>query len=127
MRAEKRKMTMKNQTLMSASTLSGDDVKNVQGETLGHVKDIMLDTENNRVAYYVLSFGGLLGVGDKLFAIPPEALKLNTNDNCFILNIDKDLLKKAEGFDKDQWPDMADANFRVNLYRHYGITDRFAA
>ena len=81
---------MTNQILMSASTLNGDDVKNAQGEDLGHVKDIMLDTENNRVAYYVLSFGGILGMGDKLFAIPPEAMKLNTNDKCFILNIDKE-------------------------------------
>ena len=118
---------MKNQILMSASTLRGDDVKNNQGENLGEVKEIMLDTENNRVAYYVLSFGGVFGVGDKLFAIPPEAMKLNTNDNCFILNIDKDRLKKAEGFDKDHWPDMADPTFRSNLYQHYGITDRFAA
>lgn len=118
---------MTNQILMSASTLSGDDVKNAQGEDLGHVKDIMLDTENNRVAYYVLSFGGVLGMGDKLFAIPPEAMKLNTNDKCFILNIDKERLKKAEGFNKDQWPNMADPTFRSNLYQHYGITDRFAA
>jgi sporulation protein YlmC with PRC-barrel domain len=118
---------MMNQILMSASTLGGEDVKNAQGESLGHVKDIMLDTENNRVAYYVLSFGGLLGVGDKLFAIPPEAMKLSTNDKCFVLNIDKDRLKKAEGFDKDHWPNMADPTFRSNLYQHYGITDRFAA
>ena len=118
---------MTNQVLMSASTLNGDDVKNAQGESLGHVKDIMLDTTNNRIAYYVLSFGGLLGMGDKLFAIPPEAMKLNRNDKCFILNIDKDRLENAVGFDKDKWPNMADATFRSNLYQHYGITDRFAA
>ena len=114
-----------NQVLISAATLNGDDVKNAQGENLGHVKDIMLDTQNNRVAYYVLSFGGLLGMGDKLFAVPPEAMKLNTNDNCFILNIDKDLLQNADGFDKDRWPDMADPTFRSNLYKHYGIKDHF--
>ena len=118
---------MTNQILLSASTLNGNDVKNAQGESLGHVKDIMLDTANSRVAYYVLSFGGLLGMGDKLFAIPPEAMKLNTNDKCFILNIDKDRLKNAEGFDKDKWPNMADPTFRTNLYQHYGMTDRFAA
>jgi sporulation protein YlmC with PRC-barrel domain len=118
---------MRNQILMSASTLNGDDVNNAQGENLGHVKDIMLDTENNRVAYYVLSFGGLFGVGDKLFAIPPEAMELNTTDKCFILNIAKDRLKEAEGFDKDRWPNMADPTFRSKLYQYYGITDRFAA
>lgn len=113
---------MTKQILISASTLSGEDVKNDQGENLGQVKDIMLDTENNRVAYYVLSFGGLFGMADKLFAIPPEAMKLNTNDKSFILNVDKDRLKNAEGFEKDHWPDMADPTFRSQLYQHYGIT-----
>jgi len=127
MQAQKREIIMNNQILLSASTLNGNDVKNTQGESLGHVKDIMLDTTNNSIAYYVLSFGGLLGMGDKLFAIPPEAMKLNTNDKCFIMNIDKDRLAKAEGFNKDQWPNMADATFRSNIYRHYGITDRSAA
>ncbi len=82
---------MTNQTLLAASTLNGNDVKNDQGESLGHVKEIMLDTENSSVAYYVLSFGGWLGMGDKLFAIPPESMKLNTTDKCFILNIDKEM------------------------------------
>lgn len=118
---------MTNQLLLTASTLNGNNVKNAQGESLGHVKDIMLDTANNRVAYYVLSFGGWLEMGDKLFAIPPEAMKLNTTDKCFILNIEKDRLKNAGGFDKDQWPNMADPTFRSNLYQHYGMTDRFAA
>ena len=118
---------MTSQYLLSASSLSSNDVKNTQGENLGHVKDIMLDTENNRIAYYVLSFGGAFGLGDKLFAIPPEAMRLNTTEKCFNLNVDKELLKKAEGFDKDNWPNMANSTFRSNLYSHYGITDKFAA
>lgn len=117
---------MTNQKLMSASSLNGKDVKNAQGESLGDVKDIMLDTENNSVVYYVLSFGGLFGLGDKLFAIPPEAMKRNTKDECFILNIDKDRLKEAKGFDKSHWPNMSDPTFRNDLYKHYGITDRSA-
>ena len=118
---------MTNQTLMSASTLSGYVVQNPQNESLGHVKDVMIDTLSNRTAYYVLSFGGILGLGDKLFAIPPEAMKLHANDKCFTLNIDKERLKKAEGFNKDQWPNMADTTFRSNLYQHYGMTDQYAA
>ena len=118
---------MINQILLCASTLDGNDVKNADGESLGHVKDIMLDTTNNRVAYYVLSFGGVLGLGDKLFAIPPEAMKLDTEDKCFVLDIDKEHLKSANGFDKDHWPNMADTTFRSNLYDHYGMTDRLVA
>lgn len=115
------------QIFMPASALTGTDVKNVQGENLGHVKDIVLDTGSNRVSYYVLSFGGILSMGDKFFAIPPEAMKLNATDKCFILNVDKERLSKAEGFNKDQWPNMADPAFRSNLYQHYGIADNLAA
>jgi uncharacterized protein YrrD len=118
---------MLNKQLLSALMLNGNDVKNAQGENLGHVRDIMLDTVNNRIGYYVLSFGGWLEVGDKLFAIPPEAMKVNMEDKSFILNVDKENLKNAEGFDKDNWPDMADSTFRSNLYSHYGLTDRLVA
>jgi len=118
---------MTGQFLLPASALMGNDVKNAQGDNLGHVKDIVLDTESNRVTYYVLSFGGIFSMGDKFFAIPPEAMQLNVNDKCFILNVDKERLSKAEGFNKGQWPNMADPKFRSNLYQHYGIDDNLAA
>lgn len=118
---------MKNQNLMPASSLSGNYVKNAQGDNLGHVKEIMVDIEYNRVAYYVLSFGGLMGMGDKLFAIPPEVLRRNVNDNSFTLDVSKDILKNTQGFNKENWPDMADSSFRSTLYKHYGVEERSAA
>ncbi|MBZ0303832.1 MAG: PRC-barrel domain-containing protein, partial [Anaerolineae bacterium] len=63
-----------NTLLLSATTLIGDGVKNSAGEDLGKLTEIMLDVESGRVAYAVLSFGGVLGLGNKLFAIPWEAL-----------------------------------------------------
>ena len=78
--------------ILSASSLDGNDVKNAQGEDLGEVKDIMLCTESNSIQYYVLSFGGILGLGDKLFAIPPEAMQLNKEDKC----IEKEMLACLE-------------------------------
>lgn len=111
------------QPVLSASTLCGDKVKNSQGENLGTIEEVMLDTESHRIAYYVLSFGGFLGLGDKLFAIPPEAMELNTKEKCFTLNVDKERLKKAEGFGKDSWPNMADPSFRQSIYTHYGYNE----
>lgn len=113
--------------VLSASSINGDDVKNAQGESLGEIKDIMICTDTNEVQYYVLSFGGILGMGDKLFAIPPEAMSCNTEDECFVLNVDKETLENAEGFDKDNWPNMADPSFKTNLYSHYGINQKRAA
>ena len=111
-------------SLISASVLDGDKVKNAVGEDLGHISDIMLDVEKGTIEYYVLSFGGFLELGDKLFAIPPEALKFDNIKESFILNVDKERLKNAPGFDKDNWPNMADTQFRDKVYGHYGYQYR---
>ena len=93
---------------LTAKTLIGDDVKNSQGENLGTVEDFMFDLERGRIAYAVVSHGGVLGVNKKLVAIPWNAFRLDTENHAFVLDVDKETLKNAEGFDKDNWPDMAD-------------------
>ena len=110
--------------VLSATTLMGDQVVNPQGEQLGTVEEFMLDLDNGRVSYIVLSFGGFLGLGDKLFAIPWEALTVNTDDHTLILNLEKELLENAPGFDKDNWPDRLqyEAGWLLDMYNYYGYT-----
>lgn len=105
--------------VMAAETLQGDDVINLQGEKLGSIEDIMLDVQGGRIAYAVLSFGGILGMGDKLFAIPWSALTLDTDRKCFVLDLPKDRLQNAPGFDKDHWPAMADESWASQVYSYY--------
>ena len=106
--------------LMGADTLSGEDVFNHKDEDLGDIKEIMLDMRSGRVAYAVLSFGGFLGMGEKLFAVPWNALILDTKKKCFVLNVEKDRLKDAPGFDKDHWPNMADQSWAREIHSYYG-------
>ncbi len=106
--------------VLSASTLSGDRVRNSAGEDLGKIEEIMLDIPSGRVAYAVLSFGGFLGIGNKLFAVPWQALSLNERDHEFILNMDRQKLENAPGFDKDNWPDMADPAWGEQIHKHWG-------
>ena len=108
--------------LMGANTLDGNDVFNRQDEDLGDIKEIMLDMSNGRVAYAVLSYGGFLGMGDKLFAVPWGALTLDTVNKRFVLDVEKDRLDNAPGFDKDQWPDMADTTWNKEIHDYYGVT-----
>ena len=105
--------------VLSSSTICSDHVKNSAGEDLGKIEDLMIDLDSGRIAYAVLSFGGFFKMGNKLFAVPWEALKVDTVNKQFILNVDKALLENAPGFDKDNWPDMADPTFGSNLYQHY--------
>jgi sporulation protein YlmC with PRC-barrel domain len=106
--------------VLSADTLSGDDVVNDAGENLGEIRDIMIDVPSGRVAYAVLSFGGFLGMGNKLFAIPWQALQLDADNKRFILDMDKERLETAPGFDKDQWPSMADNEWARDVHEYYG-------
>ncbi|EGF30340.1 antigen [Oxalobacteraceae bacterium IMCC9480] len=113
-------MTDSAQALMGADTLIGNDVYNHKEEDLGDIKEIMLDIRSGRISYAVLSFGGFMGVGEKLFAVPWSTLTLDTNNKRFILKIDKEQLKDAPGFDADKWPDMADPVWNNTIHSYYG-------
>ncbi|MDK6079035.1 PRC-barrel domain-containing protein [Massilia varians] len=106
--------------LMGADTLIGDSVVNAQEEDLGDIKEIMLDMQTGQVAYAVLAFGGFLGMGEKLFAVPWQALHLDTANKRMVLNVDKERLKNAPGFDKDAWPDMSDVSWAGGIHSFYG-------
>jgi sporulation protein YlmC with PRC-barrel domain len=106
--------------LMGANTLTGEDVYNLQEEKLGDIKEFMLDMNTGQVAYAVLSYGGFLGMGEKLFAVPWDSLRLDTINKCFVLDVDKDKLKNAPGFDKDDWPDMSDTTWQNSVRSFYG-------
>jgi sporulation protein YlmC with PRC-barrel domain len=108
--------------LMGADTLIGDDVMNGSGDNLGDIKEIMIDMQSGKVAYAVLSFGGLLGIGEKLFAVPWEALRLDTVNKCFTLDVSKDQLKNAPGFDPNAWPDMDDVQWQNQVRTFYGTS-----
>ena len=106
--------------VMGAGTLVGNDVYNDKDEDLGDIKEIMLDMRTGKVGYAVLSFGGFLGMGEKLFAVPWNALTLDTKNKRFVLKLEKDRLKGAPGFDKDKWPNMADQSWAKEIHSYYG-------
>jgi len=103
---------------LTASTIKGEKVINKDGEHLGKIEDLMIDLENRRVIYAILSIGGFLGIGDKHFAIPLEALSYRPNERAFLLDVSKDVLEEAEGFDKDYIP--SNRNALASIYTHYG-------
>ena len=107
-------------SLMGANTLLGNDVYNADDEDLGDIKEFMLDMATGKVAYAVLSFGGILGMGDKLFAVPWAALKLDTENKRFTLNVPKASLKDAPGFNQDRWPTMSDKTWASGVHKFYG-------
>ena len=109
--------------VISASMVEGTPVCNAKGEKLGTVEDIMIDKLSGQVRYAVLGFGGLLGLGDKLFPLPWRALDYNKDMEAFVVDIDRARLENAPGFDSDNPPDMADESWGRQVYDFYGYSD----
>jgi sporulation protein YlmC with PRC-barrel domain len=114
-----------NQTLafkhspIKASKVIGKGVVSTMREDLGEVKEIMIDPVTGRIAYAVLAFGGFLGLGEKLFAIPFSALTYDYEKDEYLLNVTKERLKNAPGFDSSNWPSMAQEQWNRDMYSYY--------
>ena len=109
--------------IVNADNVVGVDVRNTQDENLGEVEAVMLDKMSGKVAYVVLSYGGFLGMGDKLFALPWSIFSYDDEDDCFRIALDKEKLKNSPGFDKDHWPDMSNTTWSTNINKYYGISN----
>ncbi len=113
--------------ILSSSTLTGDTVVNPAGDKLGKLEDIMLDIHTGSIAYAVIGFGGFLGMGEKLFAVPWAALSVDTENRQLVIDIERDVLKDAPGFDPDNWPTFADREWAATVHRHYAADPYWTA
>ena len=113
-----------------ASKILGTDVHDMKGEKIGSVRDIVIDPKTGSIDYAVVSVGGIMGVGSKYFAVPWKAMRLTDNAKNYALNVDREVLKAASGFDKERWPDMANQDWAHDVERYWqnqrstGASDR---
>ena len=110
---------MNHVNVVKASEVTGVKVKNTEGESLGTINEVVIDKLYGKVNYLVLDFGGVLGFGNKFFAMPWGLFSYDKNDDCFTINIDKDRLKNAPGFDKEHWPNFSDMEFISSINKYY--------
>jgi len=119
--------------ILKISDVIGQNVENPQGDNLGEINDVVVDPNDGSVVYAVLAAGGFLGLGDKFFAIPWRAFQAVADDvndkddkgeiDKLILNVDKDRMQNAPGFDKNNWPNMADAEWGQTVHTYYDQQD----
>ena len=110
---------------LSASTFLGDPVLNPDDVKFGKIDELMIDLDTGCIVYAVLSFGGFLGLGDKLFAIPWVSLQVDRDEECFRLDIDQETLEKAPGFDHDHWPEPKDFGLVTTVNKFYDVDHPF--
>jgi len=102
---------------LTATSILADKVHNKEGEKLGDIKDIMIDVTTGKIEYFVIEFGGFLGIGEKFFAVPFGLLKIDTANEAYVLDQHRETLEKAPGFNKDHWPKTNSHEFdSSNLY-----------
>jgi sporulation protein YlmC with PRC-barrel domain len=109
-----------------ASQLMGANIQNSKGESVGEISDVVLDAARGKVSYAAVTYGGLMGIGDKMFAVPWEAFRCvqdpdDADDYYLVLDVTPEKLEGATGFDQDSWPNFADASFKSQLDTRYGI------
>jgi len=110
---------MKNLNIVKASEVIGVKVQNKAGEHMGEITEVVIDKTQGKINYLVLDFGGVLGFGNKFFAMPWGLFTYNTDKDCFIINIDKERLKNAPGFDKSDWPDFSLPEYISSITEYY--------
>lgn len=106
--------------VMCASTVTGGTVRNMKGQDLGRIEEVMIDLDRGRIAYAVLASGGFLGMAERFYAIPWNALSVDVEQREFILDMEKEQLERAPGFDDDNWPRMADRQWGETIHGYYG-------
>jgi sporulation protein YlmC with PRC-barrel domain len=92
-------------------------VRNPKGDTIGEIEDLVIDKDEGVVAYGVLTFGGFLGFGGKLFAVPFNGITRSRDDDIVVLDVPKEKLEAVPGFDKATWPDLADRRWGLDIHK----------
>jgi len=111
-----------------SSEIIGLAVRNREGENLGKIDDLVVDMKNGEVRYVALAYGGVAGIGSKLFAVPWEKMTFmfgepnKANSRHFMFEVSKDQLDNAPGFDSSHWPNIADPQWSASIDKHYNVT-----
>jgi sporulation protein YlmC with PRC-barrel domain len=113
-----------------ASKLMGMKIQNSQKENVGQIKDIVLDPATTRIQYVAVTYGGFLGLGDKLFAVPMQAIHVQQDPDhqghvLLVMDVTKEQMNGANGFDESNWPNFSDRNFAGELHRRYKTEDHW--
>jgi len=125
--AKKDEATVNIAHVLRSGDIIGLAVRNKAGEHLGKIDDLVVDMKSGEVRYAALSFGGIAGIGSKLFAVPWNAMTFvmgepnKANSRHFVFEVNKDQLENSPGFDSSHWPNVADPKWAATIDKHYNV------
>ena len=106
-------------TLISAGTIRGTAVYNTDGETLGSVDDLMIDSATGRIAYALMSFGGFLGIGERYHPLPWAGLKYDRQRRGYVVPLTKATLIEAPTYGRDDAPRWGERAYEERIHDYY--------
>jgi hypothetical protein len=109
--------------LIASDKVEGTAVYDAKGERIGSIERVMIDKRSGQVAYAVLSFGGILGIGSDYYPIPWASLKYDTSLGGYRLDITQEQLTGAPKYAGDNW-DWEDRERGRKVYDYYGASWR---
>lgn len=98
-------------------------VVDASGSDVGHVADLIIDESHKKVRFLVVAAGGFLGIGEKRFWVPVDAISAIEAERVMI-NTTTDQVKSAPVYD----PEIVPSHPYVNdVYAYYGIAPYWGA
>src|SRR5262249_51368383 len=107
--------------LIEAGRVEGTGVYDRNGTHIGAVKRLMIDKGTGRIAYVVMSFGGILGFGEDQYVIPWDALTYDTHLQGYRTSITEDQVRGAPAFYRDPNWNWSDRERERELHDHYSV------
>lgn len=113
-------------TSIRASQLIGMNIENKAGEGVGEISDLVIDARTGKVSYAAVTYGGFIGIGNKMHAVPMAAFKFmadpdDKDETILVLNVTQKQMEGETGFDESTWPNFADKSFQTETNRRYGV------
>jgi hypothetical protein len=105
--------------LIGSDKVEGTTVYDARGEKMGSIERVMINKRSGQVAYAVLSFGGILGLGSDYYPIPWNSLKYDTTLGGYRTDITEAQLQGAPKYSGEQW-DWEDRERGRQVYEYYG-------
>ena len=111
--------TQKSHRLVASDRVEGTKVCRPDGTKIGTIKRLMIDKLSGNVAYAILSFGGLLGLGEKHLPVPWARMSYSTALEAYELDLTDDELAKAPSYAADKDFDWGDRTGEIRLHDYY--------
>ena len=101
----------------------GLDVYDEDGDRIGTVKDLYADTEERKVRFLDVGAGGFMGLGQKRFLVPVEAVSEAREDGVVVVAHKRRKVSESPPFDADVV--VPQPPYQDELYKYYGYPPYF--